>query len=112
MAFHFLGHSWQVKDVADGIMVTVTQQELNPDTVADLDDDLLELARESGQRNFYLDLGDVRFLGSAALDKLISLDAMLQKMDCRLKLCNIDPLVYRSLQATPLTENIDLTIRK
>jgi anti-anti-sigma factor len=111
MAFHFLCHSWQVKDVVNGIMVTVTQHELNPDNVADLDDELLELARESGQYNCYLDLSDVRFLGSAALGKLISLDAMLRKIHSRLILCNIDPVVYRSLQATPLAENIDRVIQ-
>src|SRR5438105_13330265 len=54
MAFHFLSHSWQVKDLADGIMVAISQQELDPSTIAVLDEELLELVMESGQSSCYM----------------------------------------------------------
>jgi anti-anti-sigma regulatory factor len=91
MAFHFLSHSWEVKNLDDGILVAISQQELNASTIADLDEELFELARESGQSNLYVDLREVRFLPSAVVDKLINLDAMLRTMDGRLILRNLHP---------------------
>jgi anti-anti-sigma regulatory factor len=106
MSFHFVSHSWEVSNLYDGIMVTVSQQELEPHTIAVLVDELFELVRESGQPHLYLDLGKVRFLASMVTDKLITLDDMMRHMDCRLILCNLDPLILQTLQATPVLERL------
>ena len=107
MAFHFLSHGWRVTDLTDGIMVGISQQDLDQNTIAVLDDELVELVSESGHSQLHVNLEEVRFLTSAALGKLISLDAMLRKIDCRLVLCNIDLCLNQSLQATRLAESID-----
>jgi anti-anti-sigma factor len=108
MSFHFVSHSWEVTNVHDGIMVRLGQQELDPHASAVLVDELFELVRESGQPNLYLDLADVHFLASVVEGKLSALGAMLRKMDCKLILCNVDPLVYQYLQTTPLMEQLDV----
>jgi anti-anti-sigma factor len=110
MSFHFLSHSWEVKNLDDGIMVTVSQQELDASTIAILVDELHELVRQSGQSNLYVDLGHVRLLASIVFGKLITLDAKLRKMDCRLILCNLDPFIYQTFQATRLTDSLDIRV--
>jgi len=107
MAFHFLSHRWEVKDLADGMMVTISQQELNPDTISVLDEDLFELIRESGQSTLYLDLGEVRSLASLVVEKLGNLEAMLQQMDCHLVLCNLDLKLCQELQTTRLVNSLE-----
>src|ERR1700730_5975430 len=107
MSFHFVSHSWEVTNLHDGIMVTVSHHELEPNTIVVLVDELVELVRESGQSRLYLDLGKVRFLSSLVADTFSALDAMLRQMDCRLILCNLDPLFYQSLQASSLLDRLD-----
>jgi anti-anti-sigma factor len=108
MAFHFVAHNWEVRNVSDGMMVRISPQELDPNTIAVLDEELIELVRESGHSNLYVDLRDVRFLTNSGVGKFVSLDAMLRKMDCRLILCNLDPLLQHSLQTSPLGGHFDV----
>ncbi len=100
MSFYFLSHAWDVRTAVDGLIVAVGQRQLDPSAVADLDDELVELIRESGQTNLWLDLQNVSSLPGPALEKFMSLNASLQALDCRLYLCNLDPLLRRLLPAS------------
>jgi anti-anti-sigma factor len=109
MAFHFVAHNWEVRNIGDGIVVTISHQELDQNTISVLDEELFELVRESGRSNLYVDLRDVRVLSGSAVDRFLSLDTLLRKMDCRLVLCNLDPLLKQFLQETPLGGNSDVS---
>jgi anti-anti-sigma factor len=111
MSLQFLSHSWQVENLEDGIMVTVHQQELDSRTLWILADELFELAQECGQPNLCVDFGKVYSLPSAVLGILIKLDKQLRNIWCRMILNKVGPLVYQSLRAARLTENLDIRER-
>jgi anti-anti-sigma factor len=110
MSLQFLSHSWQVGCVDDGIMVTLSQQELDSKRLWAMADELFELAQENGQPNLYVDFTNVRSLASVIFSILVSLDKRLRDGGCRLILCNLDPFVYQSFRATGLTENLDIRV--
>jgi anti-anti-sigma factor len=112
MSFHFLSHSWEVASVQDGLEVTLYQRDLDPDTLAVFVEELTELLREGGQPNLYLDLDNVRFLRSVFMAKLTVLDEQLRRMDCRLILCNLDPVIYETFQTTRLADSLDIRLKK
>jgi hypothetical protein len=51
MAFHFCTRAWEVRDGADGTMVTLTNRDLNPENLPVLVEDLHALVLESGSPN-------------------------------------------------------------
>jgi anti-anti-sigma regulatory factor len=96
MSMHFVSHPWQVQGVVDGTVVKLTEQDLRDPA---LGDDLLELVRESGRPNLYLDLLEVRSLSSGVASALSGLDQRLRETGGRLVLSNLAPLLSESLQA-------------
>jgi anti-anti-sigma factor len=111
MSIHFLSHKWEVTNLDDGIEVTLHQQELDANTIADLVDELVELVRESGQSTLYVDFDNVRVLASIVFGKLITLDARLTKMACKLILCNMDSFIYQTFEATRLIDTLDIRLK-
>jgi anti-anti-sigma regulatory factor len=95
MPMHFVSHPWQVQDVEDGTIVTLTEQDLQD---AGLTDDLCELALESGRPRLYLDLLEVRKLSSTVAGKLFALDRRLREAGGRLVLSNLAPALCEALQ--------------
>jgi anti-anti-sigma factor len=108
MALQFLSYNWEVENVDDGIMVTLSQRELDSKAIWILVDELFELALESGQQNLYVDFAHVRHLAGIVFGKLITLDKKLRDVDCRLVLCNVDRSLYQSFRAARLTDNLDI----
>jgi anti-anti-sigma factor len=104
MSFHFLSHRWEVKNLEDGILVTIGQQDMD----AVLVDELFELFLESGQPNLYLDLRDVRLLASVRFSQLILLHIKLRRSGGRLVLCNLNAYIFEAMQAVRLTEIFDI----
>jgi anti-anti-sigma regulatory factor len=94
MSMHFVSHAWQVQDVEDGIVVKLTEQDLD----AALADELLDLAMESGRPNLYLDLLQVRALSGSIAGKLFGLDRQLRRNGGRLILCNLASMLCEALQ--------------
>ena len=108
MSFHFCSHPWEVRDVQDGTLVTLTNRDLDKDTVPVLVEDLFELVQESGQPNLYLDLSEIRLIASLVLGKMVALDLKLRSHGGRLILVHVDSFVYRMFQATRLTDVLDV----
>ena len=108
MPMHFCSHPWEVRDVEDGTLVTITERDLETTNIPVLVDDLFELVLESGQPNLYLDFADVRLLPSVVMGKLISLDNKLRERGGRLVVSNLDPVIYKSFQAARLTDVLDV----
>jgi anti-sigma B factor antagonist len=63
---------------------------------------LLELAGQPGRQQLVLDLGNVDFLTSTALGKLLALHKKLRTLDGRLVLANAGPLVREVFAVTHL----------
>ncbi|MSU80518.1 MAG: STAS domain-containing protein [Gemmataceae bacterium] len=91
---------WETHDVEDGIMVALTAEYLSPWSTENLVDDLMEIVRESGRDNLYLDFDTVKVLASTVQARLLRLDRQLRERGGRLILVNLDPFVTRTFQAS------------
>ena len=98
MSLHILSHPWEVQEVEDGILVKITPQDLDVQTIAILTDELFELAQESGQRTLYLDFREVDLVPSILIGKLFALDRNLREVEGCLVLCNLNPVLTELLQ--------------
>ena len=90
MAFHFCTRAWEVHDIAEGTMVTLTNRDLNEENAPVLAEDLYALVLESGQPNLYLDFANIGLIDRAVLDKLVALDEQLRTNGCRAILINLN----------------------
>lgn len=100
--------SWEVKEVMDGTMVTLTAPESNPIALARMVDELWDLVQASQRPNLYIDFETVKMLASVVLGKLIALDKKLREGGGKLILVNLDPFLYKTFQVTRLTELLDI----
>jgi anti-sigma B factor antagonist len=66
------------------------------------------LAREEDRKDLLLDFGNVRFLSSAALGALLTLNNRVLALGGRLGLCRLDPSIREVMQATKLDRILDL----
>ena len=71
-------------------------------------DDLFRLVDELGRRKILLNFGNVDFMSSAALGKLITLDRKVKAAKGRLKLSNIRPEILEVFQITKLNKVFDI----
>jgi anti-anti-sigma factor len=108
MAFHFCAHSWEVRDIADGTMVTLSNRDLSAETCADLVDDLAGLVLESGLPNLYLDFERIGLISSEVLGKLIELQTRLRERGGRLTLLNVKPHLAAIFEAAQLNDVLDI----
>ncbi len=108
MSFHFCTHAWEISDIKDGTLILLTDRDLEMATLPLLVDDLLEIVRESGKPNLYLDFSKVQMIVSVVLGKLIAAHEKLREQAGRLILLGLDPAHYAIFQATRLTEMIEI----
>ena len=66
------------------------------------DDTDVGLVETEGLRKLLLNFGNVEYLSSAALGKLITLNKKLQQVGGKLILCNIDPQIHEVFEITKL----------
>jgi anti-anti-sigma factor len=112
MAFHFCTHPWEVRDVANGIQVTLARRDLDPSSVSSLVEDLFELVLESGQRDLYLDFGEIQMIPSVIIGKLIALNTKLGERRGRVVVVNLDPAVHDTFRATRVGDVLELRLRQ
>jgi anti-sigma B factor antagonist len=95
----------EVEDVGEVTVVNFTDRKILDETsIQVIGDQLFSLVDESGRRKILLNFGNVEFLSSAALGKLITLNKKLQSAGGRLILCNIDPQIYEVFEITKLNK--------
>jgi len=99
MSLHAISHPWEVQDLENGLLVTITPRDLDVGVVSILADDLFELVRENGQRNLTLDFAAVQVLPVVVVGKLFVLDRKLREMGGRLLLRNLNRAVKELLKA-------------
>src|SRR5205807_9142667 len=93
----------EVEDIGDITVVNfVDKKILDEQNIQVIGEQLFSLVDELGRRKILLNFGNVEFLSSAALGKLITLNKKLQAAGGRLILCNIDPQIYEVFEITKL----------
>ena len=93
----------RVEDI-DGVAVVsfVDTKIVTEENIQEVGDQLYSLVEDDGHKKILLNFGNVEFLSSAALGKLIALHKKLQAVGGRLILCNIDPEIYEVFEITRL----------
>jgi anti-sigma B factor antagonist len=93
----------EVEHIGDVTVVNfVDRKILDEQNIQVIGEQLFSLVDEEGYRKILLNFGNVEYLSSAALGKLITLNKKLQQAGGRLVLCNIDPQIYEVFEITKL----------
>src|SRR3984893_3285883 len=91
----------EVEHIGDVTVVNfVDRKILDEQNIQIIGDQLFALVEEEGARKMLLNFGNVEYLSSAALGKLITLNKKLQNAGGRLILCNIDAQTYEGFEIT------------
>jgi anti-sigma B factor antagonist len=91
------------EQIGDVLVVKFIDRKILDDTnIQIIGEQLFGLVEQQGARKLLLNFGNVEFLSSAALGKLITLNKKLQSAGGRLILCNIDPQIYEVFEITKL----------
>lgn len=95
----------EVEDIGDVTVVNFKDRKiLDEQNIQIIGEQLFSLVDEAGRRKILLNFGNVEYLSSAALGKLITLNKKLQGVGGRLILCNIDPQIYEVFEITKLNK--------
>jgi anti-sigma B factor antagonist len=93
----------EVEHIGDVTVVNFVDRKILDDQIIKvIGDQLFGLVDNEGLRKLLLNFGNVEYLSSAALGKLITLNKKLQAAGGRLILCNIDPQVYEVFEIIKL----------
>jgi anti-sigma B factor antagonist len=93
----------EVEQIGDVTVVNfVDRKILDEQNIQVIGEQLFSLVDQEGMRKLLLNFGNVEYLSSAALGKLITLNKKLQAVGGRLILCNIDPQIHEVFEITKL----------
>jgi anti-sigma B factor antagonist len=93
----------EVEDIGDVTVVNfVDKKILDEQNIQVIGEQLFSLVDESGRHKILLNFGNVEYLSSAALGKLITLNKKVQAVKGKLLLCNIAPQIYEVFEITKL----------
>jgi anti-sigma B factor antagonist len=96
----------EVEQIGDVTIVNfVDRKILDEQNIQKIGEDLFSLVDDEGARKLLLNFGNVEFLSSAALGKLITLNKKLMALRSeggQLILCNIDPQIHVVFEITKL----------
>ena len=81
---------------------------LDEPTIQAIAEQLFSLVDTDGKRKLLLNFGNVEYMSSAALGKLITLNKKVQAAGGRLILCNIDPQIREVFEITKLDKLFDI----
>ncbi len=93
----------ELEEIGDVTVVNfVDRKILDEQNIQIIGEQLFNLVEEQGKRKILLNFGNVEYLSSAALGKLITLNKKAQEAKGRLILCNIDPQIHEVFEITRL----------
>src|SRR5438876_296512 len=93
----------EVEDIGDATVVHFTDRKiLDEQNIQIIGEQLFSLVDELGRRKLLLNFGNVEYLSSAALRKLVTLNKKLNAVGGQLILCNLAPQIYDILVITKL----------
>lgn len=95
----------EVEDIGDVTVVKFADKKiLDEQNIQVIGEQLFSLVDELGRRKILLNFGNVEYLSSAALGKLITLNKKVNAVGGRLILCSIDPQIYEVFEITRLNK--------
>jgi anti-anti-sigma factor len=93
----------------DILTIRVRDERLvDPEQLKRISDDLDALLGKSDERQVVLDLGPVKFMASAMLGKLVSLQKKATEYKVKLKLCSVAPDILEVFKITKLHKVFDI----
>jgi anti-sigma B factor antagonist len=93
----------ELEEIGDVTVVSfVDRKILDEQNIQIIGEQLFRLVEEQNKKKILLNFGNVEYLSSAALGKLITLNKKVQAAEGRLILCNIDPQIYEVFEITRL----------
>jgi len=93
----------EVEPIGDVTVVNfVDRKILDEQNIQIIGEQLFSLVDEEGCKKLLLNFGNVEYLSSAALGKLITLNKKLQNAKGKLILCNIDTQIHEVFEITKL----------
>jgi anti-sigma B factor antagonist len=98
-----------VEYAENATIVTFTDEKILEDKdVQALQESIMSVIEQAERINLILDFCNVRFLSSAVLGLLIRISKKVYERDGQLKLCSINPKIYKIFKITRLTKIFDI----
>ena len=98
-----------VEYAENATIVTFTDEKiLEEKDVQALQESIMSVIEQAERINLILDFCNVRFLSSAVLGLLIRISKKVYERDGQLKLCSINPKIYKIFKITRLTKIFDI----
>jgi anti-sigma B factor antagonist len=98
-----------IEDIGDVTMVNfIDKKILDEQNIQMIGDDLFRLVDELGRRKLLLNFGNVEFMSSAALGKLIRLHQRLNQVGGKLILCGISKSILEIFEITKLDKMLKI----
>ena len=95
----------EVEDIGDVTVVNFTDKKiLDEQNIQTIGEQLFRLVDDLGRTKLLLNFGNVEYLSSAALGKLITLNRKVNAAGGKLILCNIAPNIYEVFEITKLNK--------
>ncbi len=97
-------------ETIDGVSVVsfVDKQLITDESIQEVGDQLYSLVEKEGHKQILLNFGDVQFLSSQALGKLINLKKKVNAAKGKLKLCSIRPDLLEVFKITRLDQVFEI----
>ncbi len=108
MSLHFRPDLLRVEVAGDVTVVKLTTPRLEDGNAEPIGRQLADLVDLLGRNKLHLDLGEVEFLSSVGLAKLVALHKKVRAVGGELRLDNVRPEVYQVFAATHLTKLLDI----
>jgi anti-anti-sigma regulatory factor len=108
MSFHFCSHAWEVRDLDDGVIVSLRNRDFDAENLACLADELIVLITEAGKPVLYLDFENIGLVSSGGLGKLTELNAALRQKGLQLKLLNLNSALRSAVDTLRLDKHFDI----
>ncbi len=100
----------EITTIGDVTIVAFTDKKILDElNIAQLENQLAALTEQGSPPKIVLDFGNVAHMSSSALGMLITLYKRVRQREGQLRLCNIQPAIYKGFVITRLNEIFHIT---
>ena|SRR5438128_6387936 len=100
--------AYTVRDDGSRVTIRFVVKELTDAFLEECGDDLTRLADECGTRHLHLDLGEVDYLSSTALGKIVGMHKRVARSGGKFSVGNVNDFPYEVLCVTRLNTILDV----
>ena len=94
----------QIEQAKDIDIIRLDDEVLDRDEIDETFRQFKQIIEESASKKLLLDFSKITFVASPALGILISLNQHCERMNARLRLCNMRPVIYDVFAVTQVTQ--------